>query len=339
MTAVHESRDPDARRLDVPGMLLFGVGLFCLVWALISTNTDGWTSRPTQFKFAAGFILFVLFTIAERLQKRPMVDFGLFRKRTFLGSAIAMFGFASAAQVMMTYLPLYLQNNFGQSPAAAGLAMLPFALPLFFCPRIGAALAQRISGRALLTIGLLIVALGNFTTALAAAATMPYSVIAIGIFVTGCGAGLLNGETTKVSMSVIPPERSGMASGIGATLRFAGLVTGITALGAILASRTEQRFLMSVPGNVLEGNAHFLVSRIVAGDIPGVLTQIAEPSRAAMLLAARGSFASGFTIVLFAAAFVAVLAAGLTWVFVSAIDTAPTHAPAAAQATLNTIPD
>ena len=50
--------------------------------------------------------------------------------------------------------------------------------------------------------------------------------------VTGCGAGLLNGETAKVSMSVIPPERGGMASGISGTLRFIGLVTGITGLGA-----------------------------------------------------------------------------------------------------------
>jgi hypothetical protein len=37
---------------------------------------------------------------------------------------------------------------------------------------------------------------------------------------------LLNGKTARVSMSVIPPERGGMASGISGTLRFIGLVTG-----------------------------------------------------------------------------------------------------------------
>jgi hypothetical protein len=77
-----------------------------------------------------------------------MIDFDLFRKPTFVGSAIAMLGFAATAQVMMTYLPLYFQNASGFSPALAGLAVLPFAAPLFFCPRIGAALALRISGRA-----------------------------------------------------------------------------------------------------------------------------------------------------------------------------------------------
>jgi MFS family permease len=125
-------------------------------------------------------------------------------------------------------LPLYLQNSFGFSPAQAGVRMLPFALPLFFFPRIAAALAAKLSGRTLLTIGLIIVVAGNLLTAIVVAAQLSFLVVAIGMVVTGCGAGLLNGETAKVSMSVIPPERGGMASGIGGTLRFVGLVTGIT---------------------------------------------------------------------------------------------------------------
>jgi hypothetical protein len=146
---VQESNDPDARKLDVAGMIFFGAGLSCLVWALIGANADGWLSQPTVTKLLAAAILLVLYVIAELVQTRPMVDFGLFRNRTFLGSGFAVFGFASAAQVMMTYLPLYLQNVFGLNPAAAGLSMLPFALPLFFFPRIAAALSAKISGRAL----------------------------------------------------------------------------------------------------------------------------------------------------------------------------------------------
>ena len=98
------------------------------------------------------------------MSKLPLTTAAI-EKRTFLGSSFAMLGFASAAQVMMTYLPLYLQNVFGLSPALAGVSMLPFALPLFFFPRIAAALAGRISGRSLLTIGLAIVAAGNLLTA------------------------------------------------------------------------------------------------------------------------------------------------------------------------------
>jgi EmrB/QacA subfamily drug resistance transporter len=152
--AIEESRDPDAQRLDFVGMLSFGGGLFCLIWALIGANRVGWSAEQTLMKLLASALLFALFVAAELIQQRPMVDFVLFRKRTFLGACFAMLGFAASAQVMMTYLPLYLQNVFALSPAAAGLGMLPFALPLFICPRIAASLSARISGRDLLALGL-----------------------------------------------------------------------------------------------------------------------------------------------------------------------------------------
>ena len=331
VAVVEESRDPDAVRLDLAGMVLFGGGLFCLVWALIDGNAAGWSSRPILLKLAAAIALFILFVVAERAQMRPMVDFSLFRRRTFLGASVAMLGFASSAQVMMTYLPLYLQNAFGLGAAAAGFGMLPFALPLFFCPRIAAALAERTSGRTLLAIGLAIVALGNIATAALIAANGTYAAIAIGMVVTGCGAGLLNGETAKVSMSVIPPERGGMASGIGGTLRFVGLVTGITGLGAVLASETQLHFVRAIASRGLSGSlagrAQFMVSRIVSGDISGVVDKVVPAARGAMIDISRGSFAAGFTIVLVVAGGIATLAALLTVILVSAAETAPARRP------------
>ena len=331
VAVVEESRDPDAVRLDLAGMVLFGGGLFCLVWALIDGNAAGWSSRPILLKLAAAIALFILFVVAERAQMRPMVDFSLFRRRTFLGASVAMLGFASSGQVMMTYLPLYLQNAFGLGAAAAGFGMLPFALPLFFCPRIAAAMALRMSGRTLLAIGLAIVALGNIATAALIAANGPYAAIAIGMVVTGCGAGLLNGETAKVSMSVIPPERGGMASGIGGTLRFVGLVTGITGLGAVLASETQSHFVRAIASvglsGSLAGRAQFMVSRIISGDISGVVDKVVPAARGAMIDVSRGSFAAGFTIVLAVAGGIATLAALLTVILVSGTESAPAPRP------------
>jgi hypothetical protein len=168
------------------------------------------------------------------------------------------------------------------------------------------------------------VAIGNLATAGMVAAHLAYGFVAIGMLITGCGAGLLNGETTKVSMSVIPPERGGMASGIGGTLRFVGLVTGITGLGVVLASQTERHFVGAASALPLSGSdAHQTVARIVAGDISGVAAQSPEPVRAAIAELARVSFASGFTLVLLAAGLTAALAAALTFAFISPAETAP----------------
>ena len=320
--SIEESKDPQAVTLDIAGMVFFGSGLFCLVWALIDSNFDGWSSAATRLRLGAAVCLAILFIGAERMQRRPMVDFGLFRRRTFLGASVAMFAFASSAQVMMTYLPLYLQNGFGFNVATAGIGMLPFALPLFVCPRIAANLAGRVSGRALLTAGLCIVSLGNIATAAAVAANMPFFAVAAGMVITGCGAGLLNGETAKVSMSVIPPERGGMASGIGATLRFVGLVTGITVLGAVLAAQTERHLAERADSQgPLAQNLRELVSRIVAGDTSGIIAGLPPPEQALMLESSRLSFAAGFQIVLLVAAAIAALGALLVYCLVSAAET------------------
>ena len=157
--------------------------------------------------------------------------------------------------------------------------------------------------------------------------------IAIGMVVTGCGAGLLNGETAKVSMSVIRPERGGVASGISGTLRFIGLVTGITGLGAVLASGTKAHFIRAVATSGLSGSvagsAQVIVSRIISGDIAGALEHVAPAARAALIEVCRGSFAAGFTSVLIVAGGIAALGALLTALLVSTVETAPARRPRA----------
>ncbi|WP_202639031.1 MFS transporter [Bradyrhizobium sp. CCBAU 051011] len=177
LTSVGESRDPKASGLDYLGIVLFGAGLFSVVWALIDANSVGWESPRTMLRLVVGAILLVAFVFAERRHQRPMIDLSIFRDPTVVGAAVAMLGYAAAAQVMMTILPLYLQDAFVLSPAIAGLAMTPFALPLLIGPSIGGRLAASMSSRAILCFGL--------------------GLVAIGMFITGSGAGLLNSETAK----------------------------------------------------------------------------------------------------------------------------------------------
>jgi hypothetical protein len=52
-------------------------------------------------------------------------------------------------------------------------------------------------------------------------------------------------------MSAVPPERGGMASGIGGTTRFAGLLFGMVGLGSILTFHLHGYFLANL--NLLGG--------------------------------------------------------------------------------------
>ena len=319
VSSIDESRDPHARRLDLPGIVLFGTGLFSIVWALIAANGVGWNSEATLVKFGVGGLLLVAFVLAERLQSRPMVDLSLFGDRTFVGAAIAMFGYAGTAQVMMTVLPLYLQDAFGHSPAEAGLEMIPFALPLLIGPGIGGRLARRMSSREILTIGLSLVAAGNGATAAAVLAGFGYWAAALGMIITGSGAGLLNSETTKAQLTAIPPERAGMASGIAGATRFVGITTGVATLGAVLATVTENNLqrLGTTSASTYIVDWHALSLEIVGGDAGGGLAALPAAIRPDIEAAIHSSVAAGFGTTFAVAAAAALISGTLTWLLIT----------------------
>jgi EmrB/QacA subfamily drug resistance transporter len=315
LTSVGESRDPKASGLDYRGIVLFGAGLFSVVWALIDANSVGWESPRTILRLVIGAMLLVAFVFAERKHTRPMIDLSIFRDPTVVGAAVAMLGYAASAQVMMTILPLYLQDAFVLSPAVAGLAMIPFALPLLIGPSVGGKLATSMSSRAILCFGLGLVAIGNVIAAAAVLADLAYWTAAIGMFITGSGAGLLNSETAKAQVSSVPPERAGMASGLASTTRFIGIIAGVAGLGAVLAAVAETRLrklgMSLVPAQAVDW--HGVSLRIVGGDAQGALAALSDPIQKSLAGAVHASVGAGFGAALFVAAFVAVGSSFASW--------------------------
>lgn len=278
---VGDSADPSAETIDVPGFFLFSGGMFTLTLALISGNARGWSNLLVLIAFAIAAILLAGFFLAEALQDRPMIDLYLFGRSTFLGANIAALAFAVSLLTMLTYLPTYLQNGLGFAPQMAGLLMLPLAVPLFIVPRITAKYLSRwLSGRALLTTGLVVVAAGLSWLALSVQ-YFNYSALIGGLILAGIGAGILNGEVVKVGMTVVPPERAGMASGISGTVRFTGIVVGFAALGVVLAERIRVSLNHGLDALNLAAKAPGserleLTRRVIAGDLSGAAS-IAPP--------------------------------------------------------------
>jgi EmrB/QacA subfamily drug resistance transporter len=317
---VEESQDPDARHFDVLGFLSFSASLFLTTLALISGNHSGWGSRPILIEFAAAASLFLIFISVETMQKRPMLDLDFFRSSTYVGANIAGIAFAAALLTMLTYLPIYFQSGLGYRPQAAGLLMLPMAIPLFLVPRLVAAhLAHRVTGRTLLTAGLTLVSAGLLWMGFEVL-RFDYLGVLAGMLVAGVGAGILNGETAKISMTVIPPERAGMASGVSGTVRFSGIVVGFAALGAILFSRISSTVSAGLPAG-LYGDPVGLTRSIAAGDLSGAVTGVRQ--QAVLHTLAVRSFGSGYQAILFSAAAFAALSALLCWLLVRPADTAP----------------
>ncbi|QGZ64795.1 MFS transporter [Paraburkholderia acidisoli] len=312
---VPESRNPHAQRVDFAGSVLFGVGLACGIWALIGTQSAGWHGAATVARFGACVLLIAGFVVVEKRLAHAVIDLSLFSQARFVAAVLGMFGYAACAQVMMTFLPLYLQNAFEWSPVAAGVGMLPFALSMIAGPYLGARIARRFRGAtSTLSIGLGLVGIGNLATA-ALAPAGHYAWVALGMIVTGLGAGVLNGDTQKAIMACVPAHRTGMASGISTTTRFTAIVSSVGVLGAVLAARTRGALdATAACAHAVSAcvDASFM-SDLLAGDLAHALARVAPEGRAAMAGAAPASFASGFAAALAVAGVLAVAVALAVW--------------------------
>ena len=63
--SVEESRDPHARKLDVPGQVTLTAGLFLLVLALLRGNEDGWTSATIIAELVGAVAFLAAFIAVE----------------------------------------------------------------------------------------------------------------------------------------------------------------------------------------------------------------------------------------------------------------------------------
>src|SRR2546425_3522048 len=64
---VHESSDPEGRRIDPIGLITFSGSLFCLVFALIRGNDKGWSSTLIVSLLVASAVLMASFVVVEML--------------------------------------------------------------------------------------------------------------------------------------------------------------------------------------------------------------------------------------------------------------------------------
>ena len=308
---VPESRDPAARALDLPGIVLFAAAMFSLTWALILGPGCGWLAVAVWLRAATGLLLAAGFVIVERHRREPMLDLRLFASRRFVGAVAAMFAYAASAQVMASLLPMFLQNARGETTLVAGAGMLPFALAMLALPLVGRRLAGWLAGWQILVLGLVVAGLGNLAMMHAARSGSGAALVAA-MAILGSGGGLLNGETQKAIMGTVPPQRAGMASGISTTSRFAGILLGFAGLGAVLAAGVRGALARQLAASHLAAAPGY-VDRVVAGDFARALATSPRALAGPLVRMARAGYAEGFAHAFLAAAWIAGIAAALVF--------------------------
>ncbi|MGC1813214.1 MAG: MFS transporter [Solirubrobacterales bacterium] len=229
--AARESRDETSPpKVDYPGLATLTPGLLAIVLALIRADNWGWTSGRTLGLLAAGLVLLAAFWAIEHRVASPIVDFGLFRNRPYLGASAAAFALVGAYWAVIFFQPQYLQDVLDHGPVAAGVLVLPITAPMVFISPFCGPLIARVGPRVLMTAGMVCGAVGlALLTQIDAHSS--YGALLPGYLLFGIALGLVYAPMSTAAMLAMPREKAGIAAGVLAMVR----VTGALAL-AVVAS-------------------------------------------------------------------------------------------------------
>ncbi len=230
---VRESRGQRARRLDWPGQITLGAGLFLLVLALLRGNTDGWRSVRTLAELGGAGGLLVAFGLIERRVREPMLTLGLFTHRDFSAAQVAVFAISSSFFALYLYITLYLQNVLGLSALDAGLVYVPGSVLLFAVAAGSAQLITRFPAGAVVTAGLVLVS-GGLALMLIVGPHSSWTAILPGDLLVCIGAGLFNPAIATLALSAASGDESGLMAGVNDVFRQGGLALGVAAFGTLV---------------------------------------------------------------------------------------------------------
>jgi len=153
-TLLTESRaDTRNRSLDLGGAVTVTLGLTALVYGVVESNANGWTSPWTLVPIASSVVLLAAFAFIElKVATAPIAPLRIFRSRALTAANIAMFCVGGSMFAMWYFVSLYLQEVLGQSPLIAGLSFIPAALAIIMASQAAGRLVARTGPRPLLVI-------------------------------------------------------------------------------------------------------------------------------------------------------------------------------------------
>ena len=260
-----------------------------------------------------------------------MLDLALFRRPAMIGVSLAAFTLSASIFAMFLYLTLYLQEVLGYGPFAAGLRFLPVTMLAFLVAPVAGKLTVRVQSRYLFGLGLLFVALGcELMTHLQADST--WTVLLPGFICAGIGVGITNPVLASATVSVVPAEQSGMATGTTSTFRQVGISMGIAGLGAVFVHQirpaTVGALTTSPDGQAVLAHGGRLGGTISAGGIREATSSLpAGGARAALIDAYKVGFTSTFNHLMAIAAVIAFVGAVGSLALVRQRDFVPSISP------------
>jgi EmrB/QacA subfamily drug resistance transporter len=308
-----ESKDPSrARNIDWLGAALAVLSLGGIVCGLLEWPPLGPGHPFVIASLSIGVLCLILLVVVEGRERNPMLPLHLFRSRTFALANVLTLLLYGALGVVLFLLPLDLIQVQHYSATQAGAALVPFAIIMFALSRWAGGLINRVGARLPLTTGPAITALGIVLFARLGIGGSYWSTIFPAVCLLGFGMTITVAPLTTAVMGAVQTAHSGVASGVNNTVsRVAGLLT-IAIFGVFLARTFDAQARPRLERLALPPAAQRQIEeqlpKMAGADLKSV--SLDPTQRDAAQRAIDEAFVSGFRLVVFGSAVLALAAAG-----------------------------
>ncbi len=251
------------RKLDAAGLGLATVGLAGVAYAVIAAGGGG---SPVAVAASAGVAAVALagFFVAEARVATPLLPLSLLRDRAFGAANCAALVMNLTSNGLLFLLTRYLQSVLGHGALAAGLMLLPLFAPLAVLAPVAGRLTARYGPRPAMFAGAALAAAGQLCL-LAVTPAGDYLTLLPALLGVGAGLGLFAAPVVAAAIRAVPPEQSGLASGVNNTARQVGTALGVAIYGAVAGSPAHaQHFVATLRGSGIAGAAAWLAVVLLA---------------------------------------------------------------------------
>ncbi len=224
---------------DWAGIITMAVGLGCLEAVLEEGNRKDWFGSDLMVRLTVIAVLALsLWLMIELRTKEPFIDLRLFFKRNFFFSSIVNLAVGAGLYGPQYSFSLYLSQIQGYNALQIGEVMMWFGIPQLFVMPLIPWLTERIDGRILIFVGLLMFLLG-----FAMDVSIDYYVagpqLVLPLVVRAIGLPLIFVPLSAIAVEGIESARLGSASALYNMMRNLGGSFAIAGVSTLLTNREK----------------------------------------------------------------------------------------------------
>jgi EmrB/QacA subfamily drug resistance transporter len=289
-------------RIGFAAPVLLSGWLVALLVAVSQATSWGWGSPKVLGLIVVAVVLAVVWVRVEIRSEHPLVDMRMMRIPAVWTTNLVALLFGVGMYAVFAFLPEFLQTDapgygFGLSITSSGLLLLPMTVMMFVLGLVAGRLAHRFGSKAVLVAGSALSVVPFLMLALAHDHTWEIG-IAMGLI--GIGFGLAFAAMSNLIVAAVPPEQTGVASGMNANIRTIGGSLGAAVMSAIVTSGASAQgvpkesgytlgFLMLAGAAALATVAAVLVPVLRSGGDRAAEAQVDELPHAELALVAAGT--------------------------------------------------